>query len=151
MTISVTDISQDRCATDTADAQGAWMIQRLCSYQNSGPKKPCTWAIEDGYNQMTHGESVDICSTKRLRREDLHVSEAAPKSKYCWMNGKSDPHRERRKKLLRVWKMKFLFWDFPYWKILDTPYSLDQMHITKNVLERLLGTLLNMPEKTKDG
>ena len=38
-----------------------------------------------------------------------------------------------------------------YWKILDTPYILDQMHITKNVLERLLGTLLNMPEKTKDG
>ena len=25
------------------------------------------------------------------------------------------------------------------------------MHITKNVLERLLGTLMNMPEKTKDG
>ena len=25
------------------------------------------------------------------------------------------------------------------------------MHITKNVLESLLGTLLNMPEKTKDG
>jgi hypothetical protein len=25
------------------------------------------------------------------------------------------------------------------------------MHITKNVLESLLGTLMNMPEKTKDG
>ena len=31
------------------------------------------------------------------------------------------------------------------------PHSLDVMHITKNVCESLLGTLLNMPEKNKDG
>ena len=31
------------------------------------------------------------------------------------------------------------------------PHSLDVMHITKNVCESLLGTLLNMPERTKDG
>ena len=39
----------------------------------------------------------------------------------------------------------------PYWKILKTPHSLDVMHIMKNVCESLLGTLLNMPERTKDG
>jgi len=31
------------------------------------------------------------------------------------------------------------------------PHCLDVMHITKNVCESLLGTLLNMPERTKDG
>ena len=31
------------------------------------------------------------------------------------------------------------------------PPSLDVMHITKNVCESLLGTLLNMLERTKDG
>ena len=31
------------------------------------------------------------------------------------------------------------------------PHSLDVMHITKNMCESLLGTLLNMPERTKDG
>ena len=31
------------------------------------------------------------------------------------------------------------------------PHSLDVMHITKNMCESLLATLLNMPEKTKDG
>ena len=31
------------------------------------------------------------------------------------------------------------------------PHSLDVVHITKNVCESLLGTLLNMPERTKDG
>ena len=30
-------------------------------------------------------------------------------------------------------------------------HSLDLMHITKNVYESLLATILNMPEKTKDG
>ena len=31
------------------------------------------------------------------------------------------------------------------------PHSLAVMHLTKNVCESLLATLLNMPEKTKDG
>ena len=31
------------------------------------------------------------------------------------------------------------------------PHSLDQIHITKNILESLLGTLMNKPERTKDG
>ena len=43
------------------------------------------------------------------------------------------------------------FHNFTYWKVHKTPHSLDMMHITKNVTESLLGTLSNMPEKTKDG
>ena len=39
----------------------------------------------------------------------------------------------------------------PYWPFLGTPHCLDLMHITKNVFESLFGTLLNMPERTKDG
>ena len=39
----------------------------------------------------------------------------------------------------------------PYWKIHRVPHSIDVMHITKNVCESLLGALLNMPERTKDG
>ena len=31
------------------------------------------------------------------------------------------------------------------------PHSLNVMHIMKNVCESLLGTPLNMPERTKDG
>ena len=53
--------------------------------------------------------------------------------------------------LLRVWKTKSIFLELLFYKILDMPHILDQMHITKNVLESFLGTLLNMLEKTKDG
>ena len=55
------------------------------------------------------------------------------------------------KPLLKVWKTRSVFWDLPYWKILRVPHSLDVMHITRNVCGSLLGTLLNMPERTKDG
>ena len=53
--------------------------------------------------------------------------------------------------LLKVWKMRSVFWDLEYLPNNDTPHSLDQMLIKKNVLESLLGTLMNMLEKTKDG
>ena len=53
--------------------------------------------------------------------------------------------------LLKVWKMRSVFWELEYWHKLDTPHCLDQMHIHKNVLESLLATLMNMPDKTKDG
>jgi hypothetical protein len=46
---------------------------------------------------------------------------------------------------------KVCFLELPYWKLLRMPHSLDLMHITKNVCKSLLGTLLNMLERTKDG
>jgi hypothetical protein len=66
----------------------------------------------------------------------------------CPAPGKKRP---RVKPLLSVWKARSVFWDLPYWKYLHTPHSLDHMHITKNVCESLVATIVNMPEKTKDG
>ena len=59
--------------------------------------------------------------------------------------------RKAPEPLLKVWKTRSVFWDLEYWHKLDTPHCLDQMHICKNVLESLLATLMNMPDKTKDG
>jgi hypothetical protein len=63
------------------------------------------------------------------------------------------PGRKRKapKPLLKVWKTRSVFWDLLYWKILRTPHRLGVMHIMKNVCKSLLGTLLNMPDRTKDG
>ncbi|XP_022032115.1 uncharacterized protein LOC110933189 [Helianthus annuus] len=49
------------------------------------------------------------------------------------------------------WKKRSIFWDLPYWKSLEVLHSLDVMHIEKNVCDSLLGLLLNIPRKTKDG
>jgi hypothetical protein len=39
----------------------------------------------------------------------------------------------------------------PYWKDLQTCHSIDLMHVTKNVFDSIIKTLLDMPRKSKDG
>ncbi|XP_058185698.1 uncharacterized protein LOC131302924 [Rhododendron vialii] len=46
---------------------------------------------------------------------------------------------------------KSIFFDLEYWKYLLIRHILDVMHIEKNVCESIIGTLLNIPGKTKDG
>ncbi|XP_024178737.1 uncharacterized protein LOC112184731 [Rosa chinensis] len=48
------------------------------------------------------------------------------------------------------WKKKSIFFNLEYWKSLHIRHALDVMHIEKNVCESVIGTLLNMPSKTKD-
>jgi hypothetical protein len=48
-------------------------------------------------------------------------------------------------------KKKSIFWELPYWPYLDVRYCLDGMHIIKNIYESLVGTLLNIQGKMKDG
>jgi hypothetical protein len=51
-----------------------------------------------------------------------------------------------------MWKKQSIFWELPYWKDLDIHHSIDVhvVHIEKNVCKSLIGTLLNMNEKTRD-
>ncbi|KAJ9552586.1 hypothetical protein OSB04_016631 [Centaurea solstitialis] len=50
-----------------------------------------------------------------------------------------------------IWKKKSIFWDLPYWEHLTIRHCLDVMHIEKNVCDSLIGLLLNIPGKSKDG
>ncbi|XP_028071943.1 uncharacterized protein LOC114274253 [Camellia sinensis] len=51
----------------------------------------------------------------------------------------------------KCWKKKSLFFDLEYLKYLYVRHNLDVMHIEKNVCESLIGMLLNILGKTKDG
>ncbi|KAK7244185.1 hypothetical protein RIF29_39003 [Crotalaria pallida] len=56
------------------------------------------------------------------------------------------------KKLVKSgWKKRSIFFELPYWKSLLVRHFLDVMHIEKNIFESLIGTLLNILGKTKDG
>ncbi|XP_074323383.1 uncharacterized protein LOC141660306 [Apium graveolens] len=57
-----------------------------------------------------------------------------------WKKGEARP----------VWKKVSIFFQLEYWKFLPVRHVLDVMHIEKNICESLLGTLLNIPGKTKD-
>lgn len=48
-------------------------------------------------------------------------------------------------------KKRSIFFDLDYWEHLHVRHVLDVMHIEKNVFESLIGTLLGIPGKSKDG
>ncbi|CAL8136155.1 unnamed protein product [Prunus armeniaca] len=49
------------------------------------------------------------------------------------------------------WKKKSIFFDLEYWKYFPVRHVLDVMHIEKNVCDSIIGTLLEIPGKNKDG
>lgn len=66
--------------------------------------------------------------------------------------GKTIKKRKSKDKENRYWK-KFNIWyrRLRYWRCNSVQHCLDFMHIEKNVAESIVGTLLNIPGKTKDG
>jgi hypothetical protein len=48
------------------------------------------------------------------------------------------------------WRKKSVFFELPYWDSLPVRHNLVVMHIEKNICESLLGTLLDISDKSKD-
>ncbi|WVZ83355.1 hypothetical protein U9M48_030513 [Paspalum notatum var. saurae] len=48
-----------------------------------------------------------------------------------------------------MWKKKSIFWELPYWEVLDVRHAIDVMHVTKNLCVNLL-VFLGMYGKNKD-
>ncbi|GKE70210.1 hypothetical protein Tco_1528282 [Tanacetum coccineum] len=57
--------------------------------------------------------------------------------------------RKRNPLIEKNWSKRSIFFELPYWSSLGLKHNLDVMHIEKNVLESLMGTLL-MNDKSKD-
>jgi hypothetical protein len=49
------------------------------------------------------------------------------------------------------WRKKSVFFQLPYWETLLIRHNLDVMHIEKSICESILGTLLELDGKCKDG
>ena len=62
---------------------------------------------------------------------------------------KKDKVREAKSKV--AWKKRSIFFALEYWEFLHVRHVLDVMHIEKNVCESIVGTLLDIPGKSKDG
>ena len=57
--------------------------------------------------------------------------------------------RKRGDEALTVWKKISIFFTLPYWEDHVLRHNLDVMHIEKNVVDNIIGTLLNL-DGTKD-
>ena len=70
----------------------------------------------------------------------------------CNSWGKKKVRQDKSKgNVAYCWNKKFIFFDLEYWRYLHVRHNLDVMHIEKNVYESIVGTLLNIQGKTKDG
>ncbi|KAG8082401.1 hypothetical protein GUJ93_ZPchr0014g46908 [Zizania palustris] len=49
-----------------------------------------------------------------------------------------------------AWTHKPCLWNLPYFDDLLLPHNIDVMHTEKNVAEAIFGTIMDIPEKTKD-
>ena len=57
----------------------------------------------------------------------------------------------KRKLWLKYGRRDQSFFYLPYWCKLDVRHCIDVMHVKKNVCDSLIGALLNIKDKTKDG
>jgi hypothetical protein len=69
--------------------------------------------------------------------------------------GKETIKGHKRKKTLTLTdipfkKLSIFFKCLPYWKDLQTSNNIDLIHVTKNVFDSIIGTLLDLSRKTKD-
>jgi len=69
--------------------------------------------------------------------------------------GDKDAGKKKRKTSARnsndvVWKKKSIFFRLPLWKDNLLRHNLDIMHIEKNVMDNILGTILDIKGKTND-
>jgi len=58
---------------------------------------------------------------------------------------------KKKSSLTNLWNKKLIFFDLSYWSRLEVRHCIDVMHVEKNVCDSLIGTLLNINGKTKDG
>jgi hypothetical protein len=49
-----------------------------------------------------------------------------------------------------AWTQESGLWRLPYMKDLHLPHNIDVMHTKKNIAEALWGTIMDIPEKSKD-
>ena len=60
-------------------------------------------------------------------------------------------HPKKKTTEKSIWKKRSIFFNLPYWCKLEVRHCINVRHVEKNVCDSVIGTLLNVKEKTKDG
>ncbi|XP_059291096.1 uncharacterized protein LOC132044618 [Lycium ferocissimum] len=78
---------------------------------------------------------------------DVYLQPLIAELKELWETG---GQKKRSRKNDGPWKKRSIFFELPYWAHNKLRHNLDVMHIEKNICDSLLGTLLDVPGKSKD-
>ncbi|GJR68456.1 putative reverse transcriptase domain-containing protein [Tanacetum coccineum] len=93
-----------------------------------------------------NGQQEFQLSPNPLTEEQIYNEIQKQKRKTTEDEGSSNQVNEAYWKKFNIWYRKLR-----YWRHNSVPHCIDFMHVEKNVCESLVGTLLNVPGKTKDG
>ena len=94
-------------------------------------------------NKEDNGEAPVALTGEQVLRE-LDSIQHAP-------FGRSNKRKRPETNCWHNWRKKSVFFQLPYWKHLLVRHNLDVMHIEKNICDSIVGTLLEMDKKSKDG
>jgi Transposase family tnp2/Domain of unknown function (DUF4218)/Domain of unknown function (DUF4216) len=79
--------------------------------------------------------------TKPMHRNGSHVFQMVKNLRVVFGKGSGSQPVPNENGKAPMWKKKSIFWDLPYWEVLDVRHAIDVMHITKNLCVNLLGFL----------
>jgi hypothetical protein len=103
------------------------------------------------------GKKLKVATERKGRKKGKNVkngtanSENQKRKRNVTKKKSSTPHERDKKKPEDWFKKKSIFFELPYWEHNKLRHNLDVMHIEKNVCDNLIGTLLDIDGKTKDG
>nr|AAX96653.1 transposon protein, putative, CACTA, En/Spm sub-class [Oryza sativa Japonica Group] len=87
--------------------------------------------------------------TKPKHRSGKTVFAMVKDLKVVFGKGPGSQHIESEDGHAAMWKKNSIFWELPYWELLDVCHAIDVMHLTKNLCVNLLG-FLGVYGKSKD-
>ncbi|XP_052159476.1 uncharacterized protein LOC127776981 [Oryza glaberrima] len=87
--------------------------------------------------------------TKPKHRNGKAVFEMVKDLKVVFGKGPGSQPIESEDGHAAMWKKNSIFWELPYWEVLDIRHAIDVMHLTKNLCVNLLG-FLGVYGKSKD-
>lgn len=102
----------------------------------------------NGEQILEQVENINACWGKKMGPFEAQITKGKDKLKQKRKRTKENTDEPNKSK---CWKKKSIFFRLGYWKHLLLRHNLDVMHIEKNVCDSIIGTLLNIPGKTKDG
>nr|GEW38040.1 hypothetical protein [Tanacetum cinerariifolium] len=121
-------------------------------YANPKDAKLLRWHAEEHKN---NGKMRHVTDSPQWKNIDQDRSMVEPMDGFAAFSQVADLDITFGKKVKAppklICKKRSIFLELKYWPHLHVRHCLDVMHIEKNVCESLLGLLLNIPGKTKDG
>nr|XP_017228842.1 PREDICTED: uncharacterized protein LOC108204064 [Daucus carota subsp. sativus] len=125
---------------------------RLANYRKCVVMRHRRW-LPRSHPYRRKKEDFDNTVEKETAPIPLTGLEVLERTKHlkCHVFGKTQRQPRFKKGDVRpIFKKVSIFFELEYWKFLPVRHVLDVMHIEKNICEALLGTMLNIPTKTKD-